>query len=291
MKYSVFPKAIEIQTVSACNAKCVICPHPVVSEDLPSGVMSMELFSRIIDQIDPSWDCLIIPYLNSEPLLDPNILERLRYINRSIDGAKMELSTNVSPLSFSKQLEMIGIHLSELRLSLFGFTEKTHHAIMPGLKWNQVKQNLDRLVIHNRFRGFIDKISMVMIEHELVTQEDIDLASRYCKDYGLAFNFWGFLDRAGNVPKFSNDVHHSTIVGCEQNRPLERMHISLTGDVILCCQDWRWKNVIGNVKKNSLLDIWNCDTYQNYRESIYNGRGMQPEVCSRCKLSVPSQKI
>lgn len=286
MKNSKFPLAVEIQTVSACNAKCVICPHRQVSQELPSGVMSMDLFCRIIDQIDPSWGCLIVPYLNSEPLLDPLIIPRLRYICSKSGNQAVELSTNVSALTLSKQWAMTGIRLKELRLSLFGFTEKTHKLMMPGLNWRVVKQNLDSLVRNEAFRQHIDKISMVQIEHPPVTNEDVRLAQEYCEKYSLLFNQWGFLDRSGNVERFSNDVHHPVVFGCEQNRPLERMHITFTGDVILCCQDWRWQNVIGNVKHQTILDVWNGDVYDSYRKRVYAGKREQPEICTKCKLSV-----
>lgn len=288
MKYSVFPRAVEIQTISACNAKCVICPHPQVSQELPSGSMDMETFRLIIDQIDPSWGCRIIPYLNSEPMLDPLIVPRLRYIDGRTGSPEVELSTNVSALTPSRQNSMVGLRLKELRLSLFGFTEATHARIMPGLRWSCVKQNLDHLVVHQDFRRTLDTISLVMIDHPLVTPEDKELATRFCEEHGLSFNFWGFLDRAGNVEHYSNEVHRPIITGCEQNRPLERMHITFTGDVILCCQDWRWHNVIGNVRHQSLLDIWYSDRYREYRERIYAGTGEQPEVCTKCKLSVPA---
>jgi hypothetical protein len=115
---------------------------------------------------------------------------------------------------------MTGISLKELRLSMFGFTENTHRQIMPGLKWTIVKQNLDQLVENRAFRQFVNQISIVMIEHPLVTTKDMELAQRYCKRHTLSFNFWGFLDRAGNVKKYSNDIHRPIIVGCEQSRPL-----------------------------------------------------------------------
>lgn len=287
MNQSEFPQAVELQTISACNAKCVICPHPEVSQELPKGSMSMDLFRSIINQVQPFWNCRIIPYLNSEPFLDLRIIDRLRYIATKLDRPMIELSSNVSALTDRKVDEMIGIPLRELRLSLFGFTEETHRALMPGLQWTVVKRNLDQLVANATFRSSIQEIGLVMIDHPLVTPLDIKLAKEFCVANSLTFNFWGFLDRAGNVAQYSNQVWRPRISGCEQHRPLERMHISFTGDVILCCQDWRWKNIIGDVKRQTLLEIWNSEMYQHYRKSIYSGKGEQPEICTRCKLSVP----
>lgn len=288
MKCVDFPRAIEIQTISACNAKCTVCPHPQVSRDLPSGLMDMPLFCRIIDQIDSVWRCRIIPYLNNEPLLDPLIVERLRYVVSKFDNPEIELSTNVSALDPIKQAGLVGIPLAELRLSVFGFTETSHRNAMPGLRWAVVKQNLDYLVGNKALRHGIQRISIVMVDAPGLAEQDVQLAKCYCEEHDLEFNFWGFLDRAGNVQRYSNAIYRTRIVGCEQNRPLERMHISHTGGVILCCQDWRWYNVIGNAKEQGLLDIWHSDAYNRYRRAIYAGKGEQPDVCSRCKLSIPA---
>jgi radical SAM protein with 4Fe4S-binding SPASM domain len=65
------------------------------------------------------------------------------------------------------------------------------------------------------------------------------------------------------------------------------MHITFAGDVILCCQDWRRRNIIGNLRQRSLLDIWNSDAYNQYRNDIYAGCGQQPIICTNCKLAKP----
>jgi len=285
-KYERYPRAIEIQTVSTCNAGCIICPHSDVSRELPTGMMGMDLFRRIIDQIEPSWGTRIIPYLNNEPMLDPLIFERLRYIARQCPDSDIELSTNVSALYPAVQNKILGIRLKELRLSVFGFTERTHGYLMPGLHWRQVKSNLDYLVGNAPLREQIEQLILVMVDHPSVTDEDIRLATEYCDIHSISYNLWGFLDRGGNVSRFSNNVYNPAVRGCEQRRPLERMHITFTGEVILCCQDWRWGNVIGNVRDKTLLEVWNSDSYNRYRDAIYAGKGGAPELCKQCKLSL-----
>ncbi len=281
-----FPRAIEIQTISACNAGCIICPHPDVSRMLPKGTMSVDLFQYIIDQIGPSREVKIIPYLNSEPMLDPLIFQRLRYVMDRCPRSEVELSTNASVLNERVQEKMFGIHIGELRLSVFGFTEKTHKRMMPGLAWRQVKRNLDRLVENVSLRSYIDQMSLVMIDHPSVTEDDVRLAKEFCELHSITHHFWGFLDRGRNVVRFSNGVYNPAVFGCEQRRPLERMHITFTGNVILCCQDWRWNHVIGNVNNSTLLEIWNSEAYDRYRNAIYSGKGDAPELCKRCKLSL-----
>ncbi len=285
IQYPKFPKAIEIQTTSACNAACIICPHFVVSKRLPNGYMKNELFEKIIENIGDK-KTLLIPYLNSEPFLDPKFIDRLSSISSKCPNIDVEISTNVSLVDKQKRRELYGLKISELRLSVFGFTPRTYKIMMPGLSWDETKQNLEGIVTDSIFREGIGSIGIVMIDSPEVTEDDFALAQEYCRRNNIKFNFWGFLDRSRNVPNHSNKVYHHNIKGCEQNRPIERMHIGLDGRVILCCQDWTQEYVLGNISKQTIEEVWHSKVYNDVRTAIYGGIN-PPELCKKCKLSIP----
>jgi radical SAM protein with 4Fe4S-binding SPASM domain len=60
------------------------------------------------------------------------------------------------------------------------------------------------------------------------------------------------------------------------------MYIGYNGDVLLCCMDWRRRVVLGNVRKQSLREIWLGDRYQHYRQLHEEGRVNELELCSTC---------
>lgn len=281
------PLAIEIQTVSFCNSGCIICPYRSVAGKLPHGRMSMDLFMRILDQVEDNKAIRIIPYFNNEPFLDPLIFKRLRYICTTHPSVEIELSTNVSRLNEKYQNELAAYHIHDLRLSVFGFTDETHKKVMPGLNWKEVQNNLSLLIKNKALRSNVDNISIVMIDFPGLTKKDIFLAEKFCKESSLNFEFWGFMDRSGNVENFSNQINKKEVFGCEQNRPLERLHINFQGDVVLCCMDWKWKHKLGNLKRNSIDEIWNSSKYKEYRNAIYNnGSDKYTDLCKKCKLAL-----
>lgn len=285
--YNPFPAAIEIQTITSCNAGCVICPHKDVVSKLPNGIMSMELFKKIIDQIKSPWGIRIIPYFNNEPFLDPLIFDRLAYINERCSEAEIEISTNVSRLDKDAQEKLEPFSIKELRLSIFGFTETSYKRVMPGLNWGETKKNLISIAGNKNLRSKIGQFSLVMIDYPEISNDDIILAQNFCRENFIKFEFWGFFDRSGNVEKFSNDIDKYSIFGCEQRRPLERMHINFRGDVVLCCMDWKWKYKLGNIFESSLEEVWNSDVYNEYREAVYNnGKREYTDLCRKCKLSL-----
>jgi radical SAM protein with 4Fe4S-binding SPASM domain len=282
-KPSKSPKALEIQTATYCNSMCVICPYREIKNEISHGIMDMGLFSKIIDQAED--DAMIIPYLNNEPFLDPFFIERLSYINKKKPKAKIEISTNLSLVTNDVRDKMKGIRIHELRLSVFGFTERSHGKIMPGISWIKVKKNLLALAKDKDFRKSVDHIGIVVIRYPGVREDDIALADEFCQKNGMDLNVWGFLDRGGNVSAYKNNIKKENVFGCEQNRPLERMHIRHDGKVILCSMDWRSENILGDLNKDTINRIWNGDLYKKIRRSIYENN-KPPLLCTKCKLSL-----
>lgn len=285
IKYSQFPRALEIQTASYCNSNCIICPYRDVKNKITHGVMSDGLFKKIISQIKSSWSTRIVLYFNNEPFLDPNIIERIKYINLTLPYSEIEISSNASLLDSEIQKKLLGTHISDLRLSVFGFTKNTHKKVMPGLDWDIVKCNIDQLVNNKKLRTKIDQISIVMIDYPGLSKQDIKLARQYCENNFINFKLWGFFDRSANVKKFSNNFFKQTVIGCGQDRPLDRLHVLFDGQVVLCCMDWKQEHILGNLNTENIQEIWDSKKYQSVRNAIYSNKGKPPKLCQHCILA------
>jgi len=283
-----FPRFFEIQTSSFCNGGCVICPYKDVERNNPKGIMSDNLFEKIINEIAEmnNYGIRIAPYFNNEPFLDNKIIDRIKYINKRCPDCEIELSTNLSILDKECQNKLAACNIKELRLSVFGFSKLSHQNIMTGISWCNVKNNLDDLCNNKKLRESIGQISLVMINFPGIKTKDVISAKKYCKDNFIRFEFWGFLDRSGNVKKFNNKINKKNIFGCEQNRPIERFHVLFDGRVVLCCMDWKAQYVLGDVGRSSVKKIWNSPKYREIRKSIYENKSNAPILCKKCKLSI-----
>lgn len=275
-----FPEVIEIQTTSFCNAYCVICPYSSLNPK--KDFMTDQLFKKIIDEASKYQDELrIIPYLNGEPLLDKKIIERIKYINKKCPKSFVELSTNLNVANINLIDELTNLKIDDLRISIFGFTKETYEKMMPKLSWEQLQQNL-KIILKKKNKS---EISIVMIEHEILSSDDYELAKIFCDNHGINLNIWGFLDRASNVKGFKNKNLNVVFgKGCNQNRDSERMHITYDGDVIQCCQDWTKSNVLGNINVDSITDTWSNLDYVRHREKVNNQEMASPELCRKCKI-------
>lgn len=275
-----YPKVIEIQFHNKCNSNCLICPYKDMNYSYKK--MTNELFEKFLNEIDESKLKKIIPYLNNEPFLDVDFINKVKRIRNKFKKLEIEISSNVSMIREEDIIEMSHLDITELRLSVFGYKKDTYNRIMPYLNYEKTFEELKK--ISNIMSKSNTIISIVMIDNgEIDEQEFIDM-KKMCNELGFNFERWGFLDRSDNVTYKSNNVYNEDVSYCEQNRPLERMHILSDGRVIFCCQDWAHSLVVGNINDNTISEVWNSSIYNDARNSLYIKEKDSPLICKKCKL-------
>ena len=275
-----YPKIIEVQFSNNCNSNCLICPYKDMHYFYEN--MSDKLFDKLLNEIDENKLIRIIPYLNNEPFLSPNFMDRVKKIRERFKKIEIEISSNVSMIKRKDIVDMSKLNITELRLSVFGYDRKTYSKMMPGLNYDNTFKNLEMISLI--MKNTSTKVSIVMIDNGEIAEEEFVNMNLLCKKLGFNFERWGFLDRSGNVKYKSNGIYNENVSFCEQNRPLERMHILADGRVIFCCQDWAHSLVVGDLKNNTIREIWNGEKYNMVRDSLYNKCLESPDICKKCKL-------
>ena len=275
-----YPKVIEVQFHNKCNSNCLICPYKDMNYSYKS--MTNELFEKLLSEIDEKKLKRIIPYLNNEPFLDVDFIEKVKKIRNKFKKIEIEISSNVSMIKEKDIIALNSLNITELRLSVFGYEKDTYNKMMPCLNYEKTFEKLK--TISNIMSKTSTIISIVMIDTgEISEQEFIDM-EKMCKSLGFNFERWGFLDRSDNVTYKSNNIYNENVSYCEQNRPLERMHILSDGRVIFCCQDWSHSLVVGDINNNTISEVWNSKVYNNARNSLYDKEKDSPMICKKCKL-------
>jgi len=85
-----------------------------------------------------------------------------------------------------------------------------------------------------------------------------------------------FMNRAGNIDIGGPPPGAG---GCAF--PCNEMYVRHTGQVVLCCNDWRSAVVMGDANTTPLLKIFNNRKYANYRKWLGAGE-RRPPLCSEC---------
>ncbi len=281
MELSESPQIIEVQLCNLCNSCCSICPYKDMK--YKPEYMSTSLFLKLINELKMLNLKRIIPYLNNEPFIDKNYISQIKVLRANCPNAELEISTNASLLTEDIMNELLKLNITELRLSVFGYYKKTYNKMMPNLTKSVVFKNLHKL--SKVFKDSKTKISIVMIDNGQINEIEFQKMKALATKLNFEFNKWGFLDRAKNVKNQTNNFYNDKVNFCEQFRPLERMHILADGDVVFCCQDWKHQYVVGNLNKNSIIEIWNSKEYNSLRKHLYDKKLVAPDLCCNCKLA------
>ena len=281
-----FPSIIELQTMSFCNANCIVCPYR--SMNIKPIRMSNEQLLNVLTEIKNHKNEVerVIPYLNNEPSFDNRLLDILRYI-KSL-GIETELSTNMSNFKVDDLKTIVDEKLiDDFRISFFGDTKELYERLMPGLDYEENAAKVKALLEYNKDQIPIELIVILLPELDAVSIiEGLEETFNYKKIHPF-----GFLDRCGKVEiaknKKINDDALYKVKGCALNRPYERCCIYADGNVVLCSQDWGKEVIIGNVFENSIEEIWNSERAKEIRNIIL-GKSPCPEdfLCTRCKLAL-----
>ncbi len=258
-----FPTEIQIETNTACNATCVMCPYPEVSKEFAQMRMDIGLYEKILDECAQErglWR--IEPFLNNEPFTDTRMVEWIALAKRRVPHAMVTVTTNGSLVTPKVTDRLIQTGLDGIWFSFNGATKETYESIM-GLSYETVKRNIDYLlsVKPESLRVFTNMIDTIPMKGEIA--ENI----KYWQSLGVQSGSSPFVNRAGNVKNFAELNYKRHGAGAVRVCELifHKMYIGSNGDVLLCCMDWRRKVVLGNVRNQTLRDVWHGERYREYR--------------------------
>ena len=91
----------------------------------------------------------------------------------------------------------------------------------------------------------------------------------------IKLDMTNLINRGGLVPLINVKLAESCI------DPSRYVAITYEGNVLLCCNDYLEKTVLGNLKSESLMSVWRKDLYKNLRSDIKRGV-FNLRMCQKC---------
>lgn len=278
-----FPRAVEFQTLSTCNAKCVFCPHFQSPGEIPHGRMEDALISKIIDECSRHMVGRISPYLTNEPLMDKRMPAILREIRKKcLFPVKTKINTNAGLLTEDIGRQLIGAKLSQLWISVNGYSGETYRESM-GLDFATAMDNINTFLDMKKTLGakrpkvIVTTIKTKLVEHEL------EKAREYWAARAVDFRIHSLDNRSGEEAA-SAIRPESRVVTPKRNCDLflKQAYIVENGDMIICCHDWRQTVKVGNVAQTSISEVWNSDYFKGLIYEYFSEKFDNIEICRNC---------
>lgn len=295
--YVILPRYIVVESVNYCNLKCPVC---ATSQHMrrAKGAMSIDLFSRLLRQIDWKVKMLNFGY-SGEPLLNKDLFLMIQKANSK--GMPCGFDTN-GTLVEDFAGEIVDSEVSFINIALDGVSQETIGKYRIGSDFSKIVNGIKKLVKYRKSKNRLHPVislQFLIMRHNEGELEDIKrLAGELgvdelrIKTFNLDLGFWLSPDQKKEIsrdflpvnPEYSRYVVSGTKKILPRKRtacfyPFTSPVILHNGDVSLCCLDFNGEYIIGNITKNSLKDIWRSKLYRDYRDRIIGNR---LEVCQKC---------
>jgi radical SAM protein with 4Fe4S-binding SPASM domain len=280
-----FPRLVQIETRTGCNASCVFCPISDKEADVPKGRMTDVLFEKIVKEIGKYGTTRrISPYLTNEPFVDKTIVEKSRYIKRHVPKAKVVITTNAGVL-FPRVVDDIlrDNPFHAIYISMQGIEKGPYEATMQGsLVFEETKQNVEYLIRErNRLCPGL-QITVTMVKTHLI---DTEAAVRYWRSLGVEAKCTALENRGGSIADFDGLSTEEGRLFRDCTRLFKNAYITFDGDMVLCCADYYREVVLGNVRDRSIHDVWNSPLAQETRRAFVQGNMENNSLCANCQIA------
>jgi len=295
------PYVLFIDPCGACNFKCNFCPcnNSDFLEKERHAMMDMELFHKILNDIEdfPEKLKVINLYGFGEPLLNKNIFRMIKEIKERELCREVRCTTNGYLLSEEVNRKLVESGIDLIRISVEALTDKDYKEICDvDIDFDKFVDNIRNL--YEISRGTNTKVSVKIINAALSDESD---ANRFydifepISDYAFIQNTtqsWAEFEAC--IPEDRYDAQN---VGNADNKnkicsfALTHMTIHSNGSVGICCQDWKFGTEYGNVKENTLNELWNSKRLRSLRIAHLSGNRNKIPYCKDCEVCYSDEEV
>lgn len=297
-----YPAVWELETTNICAMKCVQCPRQYL---MKRGLkhMDIDLFKKITNQMRPFAQNF---FPNNYPMFqfihygEPSLY---KYYKESIEYAKKKgfyvvISSTAPAIPEPRLKEIIDSQLDELWLIFDGMDDETFSSIRgKSATFTKGIENLNKLLELKKQSGN-DKPSLkvFMIKQQLNRHQWKEFDEYFSKVDGVYHQLGHFSTFGNRVEKIRNlqkEIMNDPDEIKEQERvkklnsemcfyPWHSLSVMADGRVVPCCRDVNGDYVLGDLKTQTLEEIWNGEKMKKLRQDFINGNYKNP-LCHMCK--------
>lgn len=260
--------------------------------------LDMLLFKKVVDEFVAlgGFDISFTPVIG-DPLLDPYLLERVRYVKQFPQIKSLGFVTNLQWLHRFDMEEFFNAGIDWLVVSTTLSGPEKYFEFFGVDRYEQTIKNLIKLVEENEKRGNRIRITISLNRtdeknNEIVTHPDYKRVKSFAEKgvitmpkTGLCVDDWlgyvqlpAYLKRRPLYPRLFRPcwlLYAGLVVFCN-------------GKIGVCaCRDFEANSelILGDIKSTTLREVWEGEKLANIR-SNWRNKNKIPNICKRCSYYV-----
>lgn len=296
------PETIHIDPVNLCNFRCTFCPTSdrelLKQIGRPKGMMDPELFRKIVDDLqfmENKYDrrvSVLHLYKDGEPLLHKKLHEMIAYAKQAGVARNVQTTSNGALLSREVADRLIESGLDAIRISVIHVDDSRYSELTQTFgDYAKVLENVSYLYREKERRGGALRVFAKINDSGL----SLEQREKFERDFGPNCDMLQVDSMMGwslsEVKDFTLGVDVSTgMDGVSPIRdrqvcpePFSRLAVNFDGQVSVCCVDWSFGTIVGDLRTQSLEEIWNGESLRAFRLAHLKGKKESIPACNNCQ--------
>jgi MoaA/NifB/PqqE/SkfB family radical SAM enzyme len=265
------PEIVQIEATNLCNARCVFCPRDRMQRK--QGVMDMALYRKIADETAALGIRHVRLHNFGESLIDRQLVEKIRYA-KSRGIAEVGLISNGSLLTEPVARAIVEAGLDAINISVDAGGRETFERTRVGLNYDRVMENVEGLV---RVRKEAGARSPKLIL-SFVRQQDSADERAFIERWSPVADKVHITD----LHNWAGTLHTQSDIRFPCYRPWLTFTVLWDGRVSLCCADFDGTVILGDLRAQTIAEVWNNDGFRAIRRKHLAEGG--PDICRACDL-------
>lgn len=287
------PLSMEIEPTTSCNLRCPQCPSGLREFTRDTGMLDLDLYKKIIDEIHPELVWLIL-YFQGEPFLNKSFLEFVKYAA----SKNLYTATSSNAHYFTDEMAKATVEsgLDRLIISIDGTNQETYSKYRKGGQLNKVIEGTENLLKWKKELGLQTPhiiwqfIAFKHNEHQIpeikklakeIGVDELGIKTAQIYDYQTSNEFIPENEDLSRYSKTETGYQIKNKLLNQCWRMWRGSVITWDGLVVPCCFDKDATHRFGNISKQSFKSVWSGEQYNNFRKAILKSR-KEIDICTNC---------
>lgn len=288
------PITTSIEPANYCNLHCTQCPTGNGSIKKEKELMPMELFSQIVNDIKRH-TLYITLYFQGEPFLNPEFGSMIKLAHQ--EHIFTATSTNGQLINSEIAECIVRSGLNKLIISIDGTTQETYEKYRIGGNLEKAISAIGYIVEwKKKLHSNTPKIEMQFLvfkhnEHQLDDAKKLAIQTGVDKLTFKTAQIYDFENGNELIPsqqKYSRYIEKTAGTFVRKKKIYNRCWrafsgavITSAGEILPCSFDKKGEFSFGNIKNQSLAEIWNNEKALRFRKQLLVNRE-EIGICRNC---------
>jgi MoaA/NifB/PqqE/SkfB family radical SAM enzyme len=282
------PLSMHVEPTNICNFHCVSCPQALPDYKDITGYhqhMDFALYEKIMRDIKDMGRLKSLKLFGyGESMTHPELGRMIR-LAKDLDVAdRIEMTSNCSRLSEKMARELIEGPLDYLRVSIYALDQDKHQEFtQTKVRIETIFENLVRLRKMRDEMGATRPHIYVKMFETISPEDEARFREKY-KDIAdeLHLEMWHNMSGVDGVDERLHIEGPKRTPHKICPMPFYQSSVAANGDVTICCIDWSWSSKVGNLKDQSLKEIWYGPALNEVRRRMLEGQRSTIKSCVNC---------